>query len=476
MIKNNNNSMIYLLSAIIFIIYLLCGFGVTISNDSVTNIQQISSLDIWSRSSHFSFHLFGVLFYVILNNLFQVSAISSVEIMLSFFSVIGSIALYYIVLDKFDDRKLSLITFLIYSFSSGVFRFSIQSEYLILVPSLALISIALYVKRFYFFSGIFFAFGLLTSAFILFIAPYFIIYNNWKTLFSKKNYLFIGGFLILYIPISLFTFSETISGHWSYMDDFNFFKEVLSIMSYLRIGAIFVYGYLRSFIIVIPFAVIGLWTVYKIDRKLFYILLIMFLIHLPASIPEARYGGYQLTFYPFVALLSAIGLNKILKQSKVIAAMVVFLYLGVNFYIVLTERNFNRSLRDTYVMLQNDPAVPDSSVLFVYQAVKPIRAVYAPKLQPVGMLTNYQEKIDEHYATVKQPPLKDIINKNKHFYLLESGVSLPDDYIKLLFLSFVENQGAKIKGFGMKKLQPYFDAGAFQLIDKFPIDLYRIQK
>jgi len=137
-------------SLIIFFVlvslYLLFGYGVTVSNDSVTNIDQITALDLWSRSSHFSFHLFGITFYLIFSKLIGLSAVTSIELMLAVFSAAGSAALYMVALKKFNDAKLAIISVIIYSLTSGIFRFSCQIEYLVLVPSLCLISLFLFSR------------------------------------------------------------------------------------------------------------------------------------------------------------------------------------------------------------------------------------------------------------------------------------------------------------------------------------------
>lgn len=149
--KINKPLLVFLL---LTIIYILFGYGVTVSNDSVTNIDQITALDLWNRSSHFSFHLLGIIFYLFFSKLIGLSAVTSVEIMLAVFSAAGSSALYMISLKKFNDVKLAVITVIIYSLASGIFRFSAQVEYLILVPSLGLISLFFYSRNQYLASGL----------------------------------------------------------------------------------------------------------------------------------------------------------------------------------------------------------------------------------------------------------------------------------------------------------------------------------
>ena len=181
----------YLIFFILALTYILFGYGVTISNDSVTNVDQIVSLDLWNRSSHFSFHLFGILFYLIFSKLIGLSAITSIEIMLAVFSAAGAVSLYQIALKKFNNINQAIITVIIYSFASGIFRFSCQIEYLILVPSLGLISLYFYSKGQNFIAGIFFGFGLLTSPLLVLFTPMFLLFTSYKELFKKQNIIFI---------------------------------------------------------------------------------------------------------------------------------------------------------------------------------------------------------------------------------------------------------------------------------------------
>ena len=48
--------------------------------------------------------------------------------------------------------------------------------------------------------------------------------------------------------------------------------------------------------------------------------------------------------------------------------------------------------------------------------------------------------------------LTSLIKNNDTLYVLESGVSMPDDNIKLLVSSFTKDQGAKVKGFALDKV------------------------
>ena len=286
--------------SLLFIVYLLFGYGVTITNDSVSNIDQIVSLDLSSRSSHFTFHFLGIVFYLLFSKLLVLSVITAVEIMLAFVSSLGSISLFHIVLKKYGNYQQSLIAVLIYAFSSGIFRFSCQAEYLILVPSLGLISLAMYSSSKSLTAGFIFGLGILTSPFIFLLSPVYFLFSKFKDVTKRNNILFLVGMIIIYFGVNVFTYKQTLSGNWSYGQIFFGYIDLIKEINLVRQFAILIYGYFRSFnflLLLLPFA---LYYSFKVERRLFWIFIISFFLHLPIAIPEARYGGYQMTMYPLI--------------------------------------------------------------------------------------------------------------------------------------------------------------------------------
>ena len=168
------------------VIYILFGYGVTTTNDSLTNVEQIASLNLWGRSSHFGFHLFGIIFYLIFSKVFGLTVVTSVEIMLAVFSAAAAVALYQITLKKYNNIIQAIITVIIYAFASEIFRFSCQTEYVVLVPSFGIISLYFYSKGQNIIAGIFFGLGLLTSPFALLFAPMFFLFTSFKELFKRR--------------------------------------------------------------------------------------------------------------------------------------------------------------------------------------------------------------------------------------------------------------------------------------------------
>ncbi|MDP2362639.1 MAG: hypothetical protein Q8M94_02595 [Ignavibacteria bacterium] len=455
-------------------LYILFGYGVTISNDSVTNVDQIVSLDLWSRSSHFSFHLFGIIFYLFFSKLLGLSAVASIEIMLSVFSAAAAVALYQVTLKKFNDVNQAIITVIIYSIASGIFRFSCQVEYLILVPSFGIISLYFYSKGQYLIAGILFGLGLLTSVLLVLFIPMFLLFTSVREIFKKQNIIFAISMIALFLTVNIFTYRETVSGNWSYGGELSAYKEIFGEINFLRPAAILVYGYLRSFNILILLLPFTLYYLFNHNRELFYISLFTLFIHLPFAIPEARYGGYQMTAYPIIAVASAYFLTRILRSPKwIITISLIFSFL--NFYIVYSEREFNRDLKDTYVKLSNE--LEDNSVLIIYQAVKPVRNIYAPNLRVLDLHSDYQSKLAEkRYSDYVAPDLNEIFTNNDTVYLLESGVSMPDDNFKLLVSRFTKNQGAKVKGFALDKILSVNPSVRIEKLNGYLLDVYKLSK
>ncbi len=469
--KNKNPYIIFFLS---LTIYILFGYGVTISNDSVTNMDQIVSLDIWSRSSHFSFHLFGIIFYLLFSELIGLSAVTSVEIMLAFFSAAAAFSLYEVTIRKYNNVQQAIITVLIYSLASGVLRFSAQAEYIILVPSFALISLYFYSLGKNLFAGIIFGFGLLTSPFMILFTPMYLLFTSIKNLFKKHNFIFASGVILVYIGVNIFTYSETLSGEWSYGGVFTWYKDAFSEINFLRPAAIYFYGYLRSFNILIIVLPLVFYYLYKSNKELFYILIITVLIHLPVAIPEARYGGYQMTAYPIIAISVGYFLNNLFKKYRNSVLLIIFIYLTINVFIVTSERSFFRDLKKTYVQLNN--ILSNNSVLIVYQASKPIKNIYAPHLQVYDLLSDYQDEMAKKLPGFIPTDLTSILNNNDTIYLLESGVSMPDDYLKLLVSQFTKNQGAKVKGFALDKVLGTDSSLQYEKLENYPLDVYKFTK
>jgi len=470
-----NNNLPILIFILLIIIYILFGYGVTISNDSVTNIEQITALDLWSRSSHFSFHLFGIIFYLIFSKLIGLSAVKSIEIMLAIFSAAASAALYQIVLKKFNDINQAIITVIIYAFTSGVFRFSCQVEYLILVPSLCILSLYFYAKEQYLIAGIIFGFGMLTSLLSLLFIPTFLIFTSIKEIFNKHNVLFLLFALTIFVAVNIFTYQETISGHWSYGNELEYYKKIINKIKLLRHIAIFIYGYLRSFNIIIFNLPLILIYLFRMNKKFFYILIITFFIHLlfAIPIPEGRYGGYQMTAYPILSISSGYFLSNLFKKRKNIAILIIIFYLMVNIFIFLSERSYFQSLKETYIQMNNN--LKKKSVLIVYQAVKPIKRVYGPNLQIYNILSDYQNELAklDGYVPID---LEEVVNKNDTIYVLESGVSMPDEYLKVFFSQFTKNQGAKVKGFALEKILTIDPSLKKEKLRDYPIDVYKLTR
>jgi len=464
----------YLIFIVLAFIYILFGYGVIISNDSVTNVDQIVSLDLWSRSSHFSFHLFGIIFYFIFSKFIGLSAIASVEIMLAVFSASAAVALYQITLKKYNNVNQAIITVIIYSLACGIFRFSCQIEYLVLVPSLGLISLYFYSKGQNFIAGIFFGLSLLTSILSVLFIPIFFLFEAHKKLFKRQNIIFALSTIAIFFVINIFTYSETISGHWSYGAEVDYYKEAFGEMNFLRPAAIYLYGYLRSFNIILIIFPLVLYYLYNSNKELFYVFIITTLIHLPIAIPEARYGGYQMTAYPVIAISGGYYLNNLFNKRRYLALFIITLYTIINLFMVSSERSFYRNLKETYVQLNRN--LEKNSVLIVYQAVKPIKNVYAPNLQVSGLRSDYQNKM----AIIESPyipiDLNEILNNNDVIYLLESGVSMPDDHLKLLFSQFTKNQGAKVKGFALEKILAMNLSLQIEKLEDYPLDVYKLTK
>ncbi len=454
------------------LIYGLTAYNVTISNDSCTNIEQIVEGDIFKRSSHFGFNFLGVVFYKTGSILSVANPVYSTQFMLALFSALGSIALFLVTLKRSSSHHVAALSAIIYAFSSNIWRFSLQSEYLVLVPSLGLIACSYWTYGRWFLGSMFFALALLTSPFALFIIPF--AYPAITNISRKQIAFGLAGFLLCYGGVSVFTYQETINGEWSYNLVYTYYtKSILSIKP-IRVLAIWLYGYFRSFHVLLPFVIAAAWMTFRSNRKWFYIFVLGLAMHLPAAIPEIRYGAYQMTFYPYLAYLLAGFISQNEGRMKKLIYATLISYVFINSYIVLKERSFQHQLAATYTQMQNDKAIPDSATVLMYQATKPLNTVYASRLKGVAIFSAYQEKLTDNLERFELPDYKKIGEQQQSVYLIESGTSMPDDNLKLLVSGFVKNQGAKLKGFGLEKARAMYPDAEFTLLSGYSMPVYKL--
>ena len=282
------------------------------------------------------------------------------------------------------------------------------------------------------------------------------------------------GFSMIYGFVSYFTFEETLTGEWSYNLVYTYYAKAIESMMPTRIFSIWAYGYMRSFHVLMPFFLMAMWKTWRQNRMLFLVTSLGVIIHLPAAIPEIRYGAYQMTFYPFIASIVAVHIVYLNRRSRTMAFAAFILYSMFNAYIVLEERMFKRQLAETYTALQNDASIPDSSTVLMYQATKPLNTVYATRLNGVAIYSAYQEKLTDNLERYELPDYAKISENNRIVYLIESGTSMPDDKLKLLISNFVKNQGAKLKGFGMEKAKEMYSTATFELLPGYSIPVYKL--
>jgi hypothetical protein len=221
----------------------------------------------------------------------------------------------------------------------------------------------------------------------------------------------------------------------------------------------------------LPFILVYL---FRSNRELFYLLISTILIHVPLAIPEARYGGYQMTAYPILAISAGYFFNNLLTKRKYLAYFAILLFVFINVLIVSSERSFFIDLKDTYVQLSNN--LKNKSVLIVYQASKPIKNIYASNLQVYDIKSDYLDKLAESSPGFVPTDFSEVFKINDIVYLLESGQSMPDDNLKILFKSFTKNQGAKVKGFALEKILTTNPSFQSEKLEGYPLDVYRLTK
>jgi len=455
-------------------LYIGTGYGVTITNDSLTNIEQVEMLDLWHRSSHFGFHFLSILSYLFFQSFGLDSPVFSTQFMLSCISIVGVVALFRIVLLWKNNLDLAFVVALIYGLNSNIWRFSVQNEYHVLVPALSMAAIALWLHGKHLFGAAVFGLATLTSPFAIFSLPLVFI----KPLKINRSIIFnsIAGFLLVFGAVSLFTYKETLQGEWSYDLVFQYYKKTISLTNFTRVFSIYLYGFFRAYHIVLLLLIIFLIRYRKTEKRLVLLLLVGFLLHLPAAIPENRYGAYQMTLYPLIAICSGFVLHQMFIKKKVYFTLFIAVYIATNTFVVLQERAYHQNLSELYTSLQNDLSIQDSSYVFMYKATKPFNEKYAPRLKGISVYSNYLENLADNLQNYELPDYKSLLNSGAPVYLIESGVSMPDDMIKSLFSKYTDKQGAKSKGTGIKKIKEICESASFDKMQEFEsIVVYKVR-
>ena len=90
--------------------------------------------------------------------------------------------------------------------------------------------------------------------------------------------------------------------------------------------------------------------------------------------------------------------------------------------------------------------------------------------------SDYQTKVEENVPEFVPTDLPGILNNNDIVYLLESGVSMPDDNLKLMVSQFTKNQGAKVKGFALDKILKTNSSFHAVKLNGYPLDVYKLTK
>jgi hypothetical protein len=472
MMENKVRKYQILIASGLLLVYLISGFGVTISNDALTNIEQISKMDLWHRSSHFGFHFLGILSFSLFKLIGINDAITTTQFMLSLVSVAGVIALFRIVLLWRKDLNLALIVAIIYGLNSNVWRFSVQNEYHVLVPAISLVAISLWLHGKQLLGSMFLGLAILTSPFAIFSLPLVLIQG--KKLNSRVILKTIAGLVLVVGLVGLFTYEETLKGEWSYDFVLQYYINTLKLTNPIRVLSIWFYGYLRAFHVFIFLLIIFLIKYRKSEKRLLIICLMGLIFHLPLALPETRYGAYQMTFYPLLAIICGLVLQKLNQLNRAYFIILAGLFILLSSFIVLEERGYQRSLRDSYVKMQNDSSIADSSIVFMYKATRPLSIKYAPRLEGVSVYSGYQENLLNSLINHELPNYGKLIRSDKQVYLIESGVSLPDDYLKMLFSKFTKNQGAKLKDVGIKKVKEICPSASFEELQGYSTTIYRV--
>lgn len=454
--------------ALFFVALLMCyigtRFGALPSGDATENIRQIEKYDIFSRGSHFTFHLLGVAFYSILHFLFKTSAITATEIMLLVVSFLGVFAFYASIVTVWKDKQLALFAAMVYALNSGIWRFSVQSEYVVLVPALMLLSLYAHIRNHPLGAGALCAAALMTSPFSILMAPLYLVTFKSNRLWFKRAGFMVATCILVYLVGSGVVAQDVVEGTWSLSGSL---KRFIMLIDPERGLVVLVYGFIRSFHIFLPLMIWGGYIVYKRDKWLFVVSLAVIVMHIPTTLAEARQGAYMFGVYPLVALYAAFALKKIAQRRTSIMVAYISIFALLNFLIVYAEKMHFVNIAQTYQMLDNDPAIPTGTRVFVYPSRKPM-AYVTKRLKSVS--------IESFVTSVfgRGRVIDAAVADGHRMLLVESGARQPDDYFKQALQQFSKRYNVRENSFGRSVIKKQLPHATLQLLKGYPVDVYEI--
>lgn len=312
-----------------------------------------------------------------------------------------------------------------------------------------LISFAFYINRRLIYADISLALGLMVSPFIVLGTPFFLLnYNHDKELYKPALIMCISC-IIVYLGVNIKAYQETISGVWSLCSSLKNFIRAANIPRGLFM---IVYGLTRSFHIMLLVLIMGLMTIFKNNKRLFWISALVFLLHVPTSFTEYRQGAYFFGFYPFLALLLANGLNQFMDIYKPLTTSLLVIYGIINLlFFIYPERKHIQSVIQTYKQLEGNDAIVDSTMVFLYPSRRFFR-YYIKRLsaETVGDYGSPNGKIADY---------SNVTSIKTDMFLIESGSRQPDDTIKGIFSFLSKRFKATDNQFGFLSFPGYLKAG-----------------
>jgi hypothetical protein len=287
---------------------------------------------------HIGYYYTGFLFYKIFD-IFNFSIDATLILMSNILGAVGVVFGYLLLEKLLDDRKSAFLGSILLLFSGTYVYYARSAE--VYVPQVAFILASMYyyhIRKFVL-SGILFAIAMLITPLSIFISPFFIFFHFKRRSSFKDLLYFVIPFCAIYLPVFASVYEELLWGR----------RGLLKIglkTPYIPLTQsvyIFIYGSIKSFNVLAPFALIG-YVYFSIkDKNKFLLITLMLLsqLYLIVKIPQASaLERFLLPIYIFLCLLILEGLycilrkvirNDLIKRGCLFMALIT--YISLNLFI-----------------------------------------------------------------------------------------------------------------------------------------------
>ncbi|OGL42055.1 MAG: hypothetical protein A2042_06630 [Candidatus Schekmanbacteria bacterium GWA2_38_11] len=336
-------------------------------------------------------------------------------------------------------------------FSGEYWLFSEIGDSYIVHTVFVIISLVMFIEKRFIFSGITYGIALLIYPQVGLVAPFYPIIA-YRYCYGFKNFLkTVLSATIIYIPPIIILFHEYFWGRMGILPSMIHHVKVgnsYPFFFYLLNGS---YYFIKSLHIAIPFIILGFYTSFFQNRFFFLLSIVLLPMHIYMYFDNpGDPHSYALTIYPFLGILGALGLMKILnavmscKKHLKILLTIFLIYVLLSFFFKIIQINKTthdyRNFAESFHYNQNGDyrIISDWAICINYN-------FYTTSTLYSGKCISYKN--------LKNKKLKDFSLKGIRLYFLENkGGINPLKIVKTYLIQFIPKTHT---------IRPIKDSGSF---------------